>query len=220
METIDNIKILELPSYFELLSKKVHFEDFQDFLSSIQHAKYTFSRDWTLISSGGFKDLDFMVYNLTEFASLIGAIPNVNPYEMAYYNNVPGMASANRVKYVIKIGMELVHVDIRYVGDNYIDPVWMKQMLETREFDEDLHLHHPNQHYHCWFMIYHELIHKGIMRDHRYGEIQNICKHSIIGVESIPQDNKKIWKEKLDAFMKKENFSYFKPKDVSVGFHV
>ena len=51
-------------------------------------------------------------------------------------------------------------VDIRFVGDNYIDPRWMRSIITHSEL-HPLGFHVPNSTNHFFALLYHDLVHKG-----------------------------------------------------------
>src|SRR5205823_3823111 len=83
-----------------------------------------------------------------------------NPQEMAFIANaIPLFEEPHRVLHQAMIGGEPTLFDFRFVGDNYYDPVWAKDMMERRVFSSKGFYHlGVEDHFHS--LLYHAAVHK------------------------------------------------------------
>lgn len=117
----------------------------------------------------------------------------------------------NRILNYVIINNKKVLFDFRSIGDNYYDKKFQLDILKTRIKDKN-GLYIPNSEYHLYSLIYHAIIHKSkISKTY----IDVFKKYGL----NKSQINKKTLKQKLDIFMKKNNYQYVKP-EISVGFFI
>lgn len=119
-------------------------------------------------------------------------------------------------RFKILIKNEKVHLDLRYVGDGYLDEEWEKLILKEKIIKNKISV--PNNKNYFYSLLYHYLIQKKslskihLMKLHRLGK--NIDKN----IEFNKIDNKEQLRENLEKFLTKKNFSYVTPIDNSVFF--
>lgn len=94
------------------------------------------------INNGG--DLDILVANKEQFIELVGAMPMRK--ETPCYN------------YSVKIGRNIIPVDLREVGDEYYDAKWEREMLENRESMDLFYIMKDSDY--KFSILYHVLFHK------------------------------------------------------------
>jgi hypothetical protein len=95
-------------------------------------------------------DVDMLVSNLNEVKQILNAV-KVFPEE-------------HRVHFNVYIDGETIPFDLRFVGDNYYDIDFQKDMLKSKVFNEN-GFYTPNQHYHFYSLLYHAYIHKHNIKD-------------------------------------------------------
>jgi len=96
------------------------------------------------------KDVDMLVNNLTDASYILNA-KKVFPEPL-------------RVHYHVTIQNEIVPFDIRYVGDNYYDINFEKDIMNTRVLHPNK-FYTPNVHNHFYSLLYHAYIHKNGVKD-------------------------------------------------------
>jgi|TARA_B110000285_G_scaffold123380_1_gene139424 hypothetical protein len=113
-----------------------------------------------------------------------------------------------RILNYVYINNTKVLFDFRFIGDNYYDAQFQKDMMTTRIPRHNFYT--PNDRYHIFSLIYHAIIHKPAISDTYTSVFMSY------GIEQ--QDiNKPFLKIVLDTFMNKHNYKYVKPEP-SVGF--
>jgi hypothetical protein len=116
----------------------------------------------------------------------------------------------NRILNYVYINNSKVLFDFRFIGDNYYDIQFQKDMMASRIPFHNLYI--PDKTYHLFSLIYHAIIHKRA--------ISNTYTSIFISYGIEPQDiNKPFLKAVLDPFMKRHNYRYVKPEP-SVGFFI
>ena len=148
------------------------------------------------------KDIDLLVEHKNFIIYLTGA--------------KPVRAEAYRVLHTISIAQKEVYFDFRYLGDNYYDYLWEKDILESR-VQRKKHIWVPNEENHFYSLLYHALIQKKAIASD-YIERLNSLSIQIINKDlGLPSTTKGM--AILDNFISKKNYSYTKPIDSSVFFN-
>lgn len=115
-----------------------------------------------------------------------------------------------RILNYVYINNSKVLFDFRFIGDNYYDIQFQKDMMASRIPHHNLYI--PNKCYHIFSLIYHAIIHKPAISDTYTSVFMSY------GIER--QDiNKPFLKVVLDTFMNNHNYKYVKPEP-SVGFFI
>lgn len=113
--------------------------------------------------------------------------------------------------YRLTINNTKIDFDIRYKGDNYIDPQWSKDILDNRISKNAVSIiDNTNE---LFTIIYHCLTQKKNISPY-YRQKIKIMSERLFG-KSFPIDEKELCRL-LSIFMKTKGYSYFKPKDSSV----
>lgn len=96
------------------------------------------------------KDVDMLVSNLTDAKYILNAT-KVFP-------------EPHRVHYHVTIENEIVPFDLRYIGDDYYDINFEKDMMRTRILNPG-GFYTPNIHFHFYSLLYHAYLHKNGVKD-------------------------------------------------------
>ena len=111
----------------------------------------------------------------------------------------------------INIGGVEVPFDIRYVGDNYVDAVWEKEMIKKRikhTLKNDITIESDE----VFSLIYHINIQKINPRKSKHlPRVQELLD------ETLDFDS---MQELLTAFMEKKEYKFKRPHDKGVGFYL
>lgn len=120
-----------------------------------------------------------------------------------------------RVYHIVKIGGIDVPFDFRYVGDNYYDPKWEENIIESRILRKNL-FYTPNPINQYYSLLYHAYIQKPYVKPD-YPQ-----KLSYYGSEIGIEYNKSVVKSvvQLESFLKQFNYKYIRPNDLSVYYNV
>ena len=218
-EALMVLKPLKLDHFVKRPTFK-NFKELFDLLNSKSLLKYVVQRSFYEIEepmkywlSG--KDVDIIVNDYYYFKALTGA-RSINKKIMRENDNGQGIQS--------KINIENIEVsfDIRFVGDDYVDSNWEKDMLDRKiihTLNNNVQIYIPNIQDELYSLIYNIIIQKpNPTKSKHIPRVQELIKLSDeteIDFNNIPQV-----KCKLDDFLKKNNYQYKKPYDKSVGFNI
>lgn len=111
--------------------------------------EYVVMRNWESLPENilheSHGDVDLLVSNLNDVRQILNAV-KVFPEE-------------HRVHFKVYVSGEMIPFDLRFVGDNYYDIDFQKDMMENRVLNEN-GFYTPNQDYHFYSLLYHAYIHK------------------------------------------------------------
>ncbi len=133
------------------------YPDFETLLSRIP-GKYVILRNFEGEPDHG--DVDILVENLEGVIAVTGAV-RVD----AYSNFTDTEQKDLKNKYLVLVGDRLAVLDFRYVGDNYLDRQWQREILDQRQ--KRGILYGPSDDHWYWTLLYHALIHKGDLNQYR-----------------------------------------------------
>jgi len=141
-------------------------------------------------------DIDLLVDNLNLIVYLTWA--------KKVFNN------KNRVHYTIKINNEDVPFDFRFIGDNYYDVKWEKEILKSRVLTDD-NFYTPNTNNLFYSLLYHALIHKFKFSKDYKQKIKNLNNNVLLDISE--------GSNLLIDFMQDKGYEVKEPIDVSVLFN-
>mgnify|MGYP003677361666 CR=1 FL=1 len=189
------------------------FKDFFDFINSNEKLKYLVQRsfyeiEYPLEYFKGGHDIDILVNDYYYFKALTGA-RSVNSVKMRENDNGYNIQSK------INIGGVEVPFDIRYVGDNYVDAVWEKDMIKKRikhTLKNDITIYIPNKSDEIFSLIYHIIIQKpNPSKSKHIPRIQELL-NKVLDFDNIA--------EFLVTFMEEKGYEFKRPYDKGVGFYM
>lgn len=197
------------------------FKDFNelfDFLNNSKNLKYVIQRSFHEIEYGisyfnNSNDIDILVNDYYYFKALTGARSN-NRAKMRDNDN------GYNVQSTINIGKKEIKFDIRFVGDNYVDSNWEKDMLNRRilhTLKQNITIATPNIQDELYSLVYHIIIQKkNPSKSKHIPRVQKLIQD--INKNSIDFQDIKSVRTFLDSFMKENSYEYKKPKDIIVNF--
>jgi hypothetical protein len=114
--------------------------------------------------------------------------------------------------YQVYIGSDLVKIDVRFVGDNYYDPVWAHNIISTRVLNENS-IPIPDGENYFYSLLLHALLHKKniskkYMRQLKIHSTSFFCKEEDI--------NELLLLKYLVGFLKFNGYRVCKPLDSEV----
>ena len=195
-----------------------NFKELFDYLNSKPLLKYVIQRSFYELEEPinyfkGKHDIDILVNDYYYFKALTGA-RSVNKKNMRENDN------GYNIQSTIRIASIEVKFDIRFVGDNYIDSNWEKDMLDRKmvhNLKNNIQIYVHNINDELYSIIYHIIIQKPnpskTKHIPRVQELCNLCDKNKIDFNNIPSV-----KGILDDFLKKNNYKYIKPYDKYVNF--
>lgn len=142
-------------------------------------------------------DIDFLVSDLEEAAHVL----NAQKIFLESY----------RVHYSINVNGSSVPIDLRSLDDEYYDPYWSRDILQSRVFSSGFFI--PNEEQHFYSLLYHALIHKKFLSNDYNSTLQSLAGN--IGLDSYSSREAL---EILNKFMTEKNYLYTRPEDQSVYF--
>jgi len=118
-------------------------------------------------------------------------------------NAIKSSSGSERANHTITVGGDLIHIDIRYLGDNYLPYALEQDSLKNRE-------------------LYSELIFTPSETDHYHG----LLYHSLIHKKSLPDKYKKFFAEGTDKlanelykYMHTNDMQFVEPNDPTLFFN-
>ena len=140
------------------------------------------------------EDIDLLVDNYKEACWIMDAKPVTDkPY---------------RILNQVEIAGQSVRFDLRYVGDNYYDKCWQRNILKNRVLDPG-GFYRPNDEDHFYTLLYHAIIQKPAMSDEYREKLTRMA--SGLGISGIG-------KRVLDDYMERMWYEYVEPVDKSVYY--
>lgn len=102
-------------------------------------------------------DVDLLVSNYTLCSRVLGALPKLKLDVMLNFGG-------NRVQNSFWVGGNELQIDIRWLGDNYMDSKWESDMLRDRILYKD-HFWIPSPEHTFFGLLYHALVQKPKIED-------------------------------------------------------
>ncbi|MDP8238193.1 MAG: glycosyltransferase, partial [Candidatus Hatepunaea meridiana] len=158
--------------------------------------------DYTLTDHG---DIDLLTDNLTDLIYISNG-------EKVFKNTY-------RVHYMVKIDGKDIPFDFRYVGDNYYDIKWEKQLLTNRIFSEKKCIYNPDIKNYFYSLLYHALVHKQDIAGDYKKRLTNYGTKIGLKLKDRWFKDKKQLKKLLDRYLTDNGFEYTDPVDLSVFFN-
>ena len=200
------------------------FSDFKDFFKHInKHSKlkYLIQRSFHEIEydvnyfKGG-KDVDILVNDYYYFKALTGARSrnkkNMRENDNGYF-----------IKSTINIGNVEIPFDIRFVGDDYVDSNWEKDMLNRTikyTLKNDIIINIPNNYDELYSLIYHIIIQKpNPQKSKHIPRVKELLK-AINCDTTLDFNNIKSIRTFLNEYMNQNGYKFKKPYDKGVGFNI
>ena len=190
------------------------FKNFNHFFYKINndlYLKYVILFDYNVINKKtelfeNKYNIKFIVNDYYYFKSLIGArsTDKINMRENDNGYNVNNMIIINNKE---------ININIRFIGDNYFDSIWQKNILNSGSIIklDNIKIKITNSYNQYFTLLYHIIVHKNFI----YTKKTDYIKNRII---EKPY-NKKILTKKLKDFINKKNYKMIKPLDKLVNFH-
>jgi len=119
-----------------------------------------------------------------------------------------------RVYHIIKIAGKEVPFDFRFVGDNYYDPKWENDILETRVMQKDL-FYTPNPMHQYYSLLYHAYVQKPKVKEDYPPKLNTYSSN--IGVEY--KDNIAHCIGQIVSFMQSNGYDFVRPNDKTVYYN-
>lgn len=197
-----------------------NFRELFDMLNNDDNLEYVVQRSFhELKNSPSFfrrKDVDVLVNDYYYFKSITGA-RSVNKKLMRENDN------GYHIQSKINIGGREVSFDIRFVGDDYVDSVWERNMLDRRilhKVTDEIEIYTPNSEDELYSLLYHILVQK--KRPSRSKHIPRINELTTeLGLNNFEFETNldSVWEE-LKKYMKGNGYTFKKPNDRRVGFNI
>ena len=220
----ESLLVLE-PLNLKNLIKRPKFKNFKqlfDFLNNDKLLKYVvirsfFELEYSTKDYGTKKDVDVIVNDYYYFKSITGARADIK-YKTNMRENDNGYNSLN----TINIGEVEIRFDIRYVGDNYFDSEWERDVLNRRinyQLKENLNIFIPCLKDELYSLIYNIIIQKPNPEKNKHIPRVNELLGNI-KLEKLDFKDYNQVLEFLNKFLNENYYNYKKPFDKSVNFYL
>lgn len=137
--------------------------------------------------------------------------------EIELLTNAKKISSENSGRrFRIIVNNEKVHLDLRYVGDGYLNNKWEKEILKHRKINNEIFV--PDEKNFFYALLYHYLINKKSISEEQREKLLKNAENVNIKIKFDKDFNKESVRHILENFLKNEGFSYCRPIDNSVFF--
>lgn len=166
----------------------VVLRNFENFPDSIQYGKHS--------------DIDILCDNYKTMQLIL--------------NGEPTTISKHRVQNKIRVGDSFINVDIRYVGDNYLDKKWEQDILDKRVLRKN-GFYTPSDVDYLYSMTYHALIQKSKVSEDYIIRAKQLSIST--GEKQIILSDERGSLKSLGEFMQSHRYEYVEPTDSTVAYN-
>ncbi|MBO4630910.1 MAG: hypothetical protein J5858_03205, partial [Lentisphaeria bacterium] len=121
-----------------------------------------------------------------------------------------------RVQNIVKIGNSFINVDLRHLGDNYLDRKWEEDILSNRVFHPK-GFYAPDECDYLYSLLYHVLIQKKSISKDYIARIKKLSGG--IGMTPIDLAEKGPALDVLVTYMKQKGYLFVEPEDYTVCYN-
>ncbi len=121
-----------------------------------------------------------------------------------------------RVQQIVKIENKTVNIDLRHIGDGYLDDNWEKSILVNRVFNTN-GFYMPDKENYLYSMIYHALIQKSVVSCDYVSRTKELCNS--LGIKDIDLSDEENALIELNAFLLNKKYKVVEPKDPTVAYN-
>lgn len=187
-----------------MIFKKKKWDSLRSVFDQLNNsANYAILRNWEELSTEDFlqghEDVDIICDNPKKVIKALGAVK-----EPVWGHNC---------HYFIKCGNKLIEIGIRYVGDDYYDSCWEKEMLSTRVFDKRLGAYVLAEDMYLYSLLYHAFLHKRKLSDDYYTRLKEM-----LNLRGCIIDSRDDLLKQLLLFCRDRSIKIVFPKDYTVPF--
>ena len=150
-------------------------------------------------------DIDFMVTDYNATVAALGALPS-SPRATEL--------GGGGVRHTVRIRGKAKDVDVRYVGDRYVDPNWMRDILRNRVARNGIFVMEAEDYFYS--LLYHALIQKPQFGSDYKLRLMEMTSNST--AKSRLGGSRRDQCELLLGFMNDRGYISSKPDDPTVGF--
>ena len=220
-ETLLVLKPLKLDNHVPR-KKFTDFKDFFDVLNKDKYLKYLVQRSYHELEQtpkqyGPKKDVDILVNDYYYFKSITGA-----RFDTKYIKEMRENDNGPKVLNKINIDNCEIRFDIRFIGDNFVDSNWERNMINNKiehKLKNNIKIYIPSIEDELYSLIYNILIQKpNPTKNKHIPQVLNLAKK--INVQNIDFNNIKNIFNILKSFMNKNNYEFLKPHDTSLQFNI
>ena len=112
-----------------------------------------------------------------------------------------------RCSYYVLVNNQNIPLDIRFVGDKYIDPLWAYNMLRTKELY--MHIPVPSKYNYFFSLLYHSKLQKKSVKQIYIKRLDDLA--SQINFKNLPKDfvlNNSLSADILNSFLNSNTYRY------------
>lgn len=139
-----------------------------------------------------------------------------NPLDLKYLINAqPVFPNTPRVLHYTIVNNEKVLFDFRYLGDNYYDIHWQKNILETRILTKE-GFYRPTDENYFYSLLYHALIHKPSIANDYLDRFPHLAQNAGLNKDKYSFESLDMLKLILKNYLTQNKYQYTEPNDLSV----
>ena len=131
-------------------------------------------------------------------------------------NGQPTTSTRSRVQNTLRIADDYINIDIRFIGDGYLDKKWETDILNFRLIDNK-QFYRPNETFYLFSLIYHALIQKGTISQDYIDRVKDLSER-ILSFPIILSDERMALSA-LESYMQSQGYKFVEPSDKSVAFN-
>lgn len=172
-------------------------------LNKFKKLKYVIMRD----QSSEHDDIDIMVNDYFLFKR----ISDCHSYKLKNLDLIsnsgdPIDEDGFKVSNYIYAGNKKINIDVRFVGDGYLDKNWQKKILQNRKFKDFKFI--PSKEDYAYTLVYHIVFHKGYIANKYKNFLEKYFKLKILNLE--------ILNKIINEYMSIKNYRYIRPSDLTM----
>jgi hypothetical protein len=210
LEPLNLVHLIDRPTFD-------NFQELFNMLNNDNNLEYVVQRSFHELDNAPsfFKnnDVDVLVNDYYYFKAITGA-RSLNKKHMLENNDC-------KVDSKIHIGGEEITFNIRYVGDDYVDSTWERNMLDRRishKVNDEVEIYIPSKEDELYGLLYNILVQKKRSSHSKHiPRAKHLLNELKLGDLDFEKNIDSSW-ESLKSYMNDNEYSFKKPKDRDVLF--
>ncbi len=178
------------------------FDSLEQLFDAIADMQYVVLRNYEEFQTMGFlqdhPDIDFLCENREQMVEQLQLKPR--------------RRKNDGIHYYVEIAGNRVSVDLRTVGDGYLDAAWEKGILQRRVNHDNYYVLQSEDYFYS--LLYHVIVQKHAVAEDYKVRLAAMSKN--LGIPFRIEDKEQC----LDAYMRKQGYHYTYPEFAGTIFHI